>query len=244
MDTEAEKWHFGDFPSESWNRCQTMDPYEIAMLIICEWIPFVRFRDMMGPKMAQIIAQYPLQTPVTRNRVDGYNRHFGTNFTCLRESHVFEILESPYPTPTTRLPAPSPITRLLLNRSQWNLACFYRMLRPWCLPNFIEIDWEMKELLGFKMPKQLFWGHPKKRLNCYICLVTRSTRAVFLRLNSAHYTRASGKITALCNKCEQGNLDLNFYHRDSLWILKPRNGTLVTFPQRAETGAKKWIPTK
>ena len=150
----------------------------------------------------------------------------------------------PTPTPTTRLPAPSPITRLLLNRSQWNLACFYRMLRPWCLPNFIDIDWEMKELLGFKMPKTAFLGAPQKAVKLLYLPCNKVDKGCVLAVNSAHYTRASGKITALCNKCEQGNLDLNIYHRDSLWILKPRNGTLVTFPQKAETGAKKWIPTK
>ena len=50
MDTGAEKWHFGDFHAESWNWCQTMGPYEIGMLKIFEWIPFVRFRDMESQK--------------------------------------------------------------------------------------------------------------------------------------------------------------------------------------------------
>ena len=101
----------------------------------------------------------------------------------------------------------------------------------------------MKELLGFKVPKQLFWGTQKAVKPLYLPC-NKVDKGCVLAVNSAHYTRASGKITALCNKCEQGNLDLNFYHRDSLWILKPRNGTLVTFPQRAETGAKQWTPTR
>ena len=50
MDTEAEKWHFGDFHAESWNRCLTMRHYEIGMLKIFEWIPFVRFWGMEGQK--------------------------------------------------------------------------------------------------------------------------------------------------------------------------------------------------
>ena len=169
--------------------------------------------------------------------------YFGTNFICLRESHLFEILESPYPTPTRRLPAPNPITRLCLNRSQWNLTRFYGMLRPRCLLNFIEIDWVMKELLGFKVPKQLF-GHPQKAVKPSYLPCYKVDKGCVLAVNSAHYTRDSGKITALCNKCEQGNLDLNFYHRDSLWILEPRNGTLVTFTKGAETGAKQSAPTR
>ena len=150
---------------------------------------FEIWRVKNGPK----IAQNPLQTPVNSKlagwiqqafctktflfplRIFWHQFHLSTWKSPFRDSGV------PLPHPTRRLPAPNPITRLCPNRSQWNLARFYGMLRPRCLPNFIEIDWENERVIRVQSAQTAFLGTPKKRFNRYISRVTRSSRAVFLR---------------------------------------------------------------
>ena len=205
MDTGAEKWHFGDFHEGSWNRCQTIGPYEIAMLKTFEWIPFVRFRDMEGQKWPKnstkspsnacnsILGGWIQQAFCTKTfysllRIFWHQFHLSTWKSPFRDSVV------PLPHPYQEATCAKPYNSLVyLTDPRWNLARFYGMLRPRCLPNFFEIDWENERVIRVQSAQTAILGTPKKRFNRYISRVIKHYKGCVLAVNSAHYTRDSGK---------------------------------------------------
>ena len=133
---------------------------------------FEIWRVKNGPK----IAQNPLQTPVTRYWLDGYNRHFAPRLSI--PSHIFwhqfhlSTWKSPFR--DSGVPRPHPYQEATCAKPYNSLVYLTDPNEIWhafmecsgleaCQISLRSIG-KMKELLGFKVPKQLFWAPPKSGL--------------------------------------------------------------------------------